>query len=43
MLNVNWVLKADTVKVLIKSANAMAKRWGCDRIILTLFLHDNYF
>jgi len=38
MLSANWVFKADLVKVLINSANAMTKRWGCDRIILTLLL-----
>lgn len=36
MSNAYWILKADPVKVLIRSANAMRKRWGCDRIILTL-------
>lgn len=32
MPDANRVLKADPVKV-IMSANAMTKRWGCDRII----------
>lgn len=42
MFDANRVLKAEPGKVLIKSANAMTKRWGCDRIILTLLLPGNY-
>lgn len=36
------VLKADPEKVIIKSANAMAKRGGCGSKILTMFLQGNY-
>lgn len=42
MLNANWILKSNSVKVLTKSANAMTKIWRCDRTILILFLQVNY-